>query len=141
MPAFRLANMWNFTELRAYLLPLVDETLNDVDKVAFAQEFDFKDWLIPAYTRICQGGESLTSEDAAKIGIEGLLLIFRIREEPFKATTARPFCTIHNQFRQLYCTGCGYSSYPVHPEATYDLVKQKVENWFEGGRVFVNRVE
>ncbi|KAF8598503.1 hypothetical protein BDV93DRAFT_561214 [Ceratobasidium sp. AG-I] len=76
VPAFRLVNMWNFAELLTYLLRLVESTMNDVDKIAFARGFAFKDWLAPAYTRVCQGEDPIASEEAAKIGVNGLLLIF-----------------------------------------------------------------
>ncbi|QRW20917.1 The BTB (BR-C, ttk and bab)/POZ (Pox virus and Zinc finger) domain [Rhizoctonia solani] len=49
IPAFRLANMWNFSALRAYLLPLAEKNLGDVDKIAFAGEFGIKNWLAPAH--------------------------------------------------------------------------------------------
>ncbi|KAF8598501.1 hypothetical protein BDV93DRAFT_561212 [Ceratobasidium sp. AG-I] len=38
IPAFRLANKWNFSELSSYLLPLAEKVLNDVDKIAFVRE-------------------------------------------------------------------------------------------------------
>ncbi|KAF8598504.1 hypothetical protein BDV93DRAFT_416558, partial [Ceratobasidium sp. AG-I] len=81
IPAFRLANKWNFADLRAYLIPLAEKVLSDVDKIIFAREFDVKDWLVPAHTKLCQRAEALTSEEALKLGVESLLLIFRIREE------------------------------------------------------------
>ncbi|KAF8600049.1 hypothetical protein BDV93DRAFT_410939, partial [Ceratobasidium sp. AG-I] len=80
IPAFRLANKWEFSELRAYLLPLAEKVLNDVDKIAFSREFDVKDWLSPALTKLCQRKEPLTSEEASKLGVENLLLVSRIRE-------------------------------------------------------------
>ncbi|CAE6470353.1 unnamed protein product [Rhizoctonia solani] len=52
IPAFRLANMFDFSELRAYLLPLAEEKLGDVDKIVFAREFDIKEWLAPAHIQV-----------------------------------------------------------------------------------------
>ncbi|CAE6424807.1 unnamed protein product [Rhizoctonia solani] len=43
IPAFRLANMFDFSDLRAYLLPLAEKNLDDVDKIIFAREFDIKE--------------------------------------------------------------------------------------------------
>ncbi|KAF8600059.1 hypothetical protein BDV93DRAFT_398060, partial [Ceratobasidium sp. AG-I] len=81
IPAFQLANKWNFSELRAYLIPLAEKVLNDVDKIAFAREIDVKDWLAPVLTRLCQRKEPLNSEEAFKLGVDSLLLVSRIREE------------------------------------------------------------
>ncbi|CAE6499018.1 unnamed protein product [Rhizoctonia solani] len=59
VPAFRLANMFNFSDLRAFLLPLAEKNLNDVDKVIFAREFDIKECIgavvplfSPVYTTV-----------------------------------------------------------------------------------------
>ncbi|KAG8723073.1 hypothetical protein FRC11_002565, partial [Ceratobasidium sp. 423] len=43
IPAFQLANMWNFSDLRAFLLPLAEKHLSDIDKILFAREFNIKD--------------------------------------------------------------------------------------------------
>ncbi|KAF8598499.1 hypothetical protein BDV93DRAFT_413627, partial [Ceratobasidium sp. AG-I] len=80
IPAFRLANKWNFADLRTYLIPLAEKVLSDVDKIVFAREFDVKDWLAPAHTRLCQRKEPPNSEEASKLGVGSLLLILRIRE-------------------------------------------------------------
>ncbi|EUC54513.1 BTB/POZ domain protein, partial [Rhizoctonia solani AG-3 Rhs1AP] len=56
VPAFRLANMFNFSQLRAFLLPFAEENLDDVDMIVFAREFDIKEWLVPAHF---MGPESL----------------------------------------------------------------------------------
>ncbi|CAE6500664.1 unnamed protein product [Rhizoctonia solani] len=81
IPAFRLANMFNFSELRAFLLPLAEQNLNDVDKIVFAREFDIKEWLTPAHVRLCQWEEPLSGEEARKLGIESVLIVSRMREQ------------------------------------------------------------
>ncbi|CAE6499026.1 unnamed protein product [Rhizoctonia solani] len=43
IPAFRLANMFNFPELRSSLLPIAEKNLDDVDRIVFAREFDIKE--------------------------------------------------------------------------------------------------
>ncbi|EUC54195.1 BTB/POZ domain protein [Rhizoctonia solani AG-3 Rhs1AP] len=81
IPAFRLANMFNFSELRAFLLPLAEQNLNDVDKIVFAREFNIKEWLTPAHVRLCQWEEPLSGEEARKLGIESVLIVSRMREQ------------------------------------------------------------
>ncbi|CAE6479384.1 unnamed protein product [Rhizoctonia solani] len=49
VPAFRLACVFNFSDLRAHLLLLAEEMLGDADKILFAREFKIKEWLAPAY--------------------------------------------------------------------------------------------
>ncbi|CAE6450665.1 unnamed protein product [Rhizoctonia solani] len=80
IPAFRLANMWNFSELRDYLMPLAEQVLNDASKIAFAREFHVQQWIVPAFVRLCHRKEPLDTDEAKMIGLEGVLLISRIRE-------------------------------------------------------------
>ncbi|KAG8744333.1 hypothetical protein FRC10_010313 [Ceratobasidium sp. 414] len=79
IPAFRLASMWNFSELCAYLMPLAERVLSDVDKVAFAREFNFNDWLVPAHVRLCLRQGKITTEESGKLGLDSTLFICRFR--------------------------------------------------------------
>ncbi|KDN37626.1 hypothetical protein RSAG8_10031, partial [Rhizoctonia solani AG-8 WAC10335] len=81
VPAFRLANMFNFSELRTFLFPLAEKNLNDVDKITFAKEFVIKEWLAPAHVRLCQREEHLSGEEARRLGVESVLIISRMREQ------------------------------------------------------------
>jgi len=134
IPAFRLANMWEFRELREYLIPLAEKVLNDVDKIAFAREFDVKDWLAPALTRLCQRAEPLTSEESSKLGVDSLLLVSRIREE--KLTPAKPLACPSGCGTQLTCTKC-----ENHPDSSVSSlpdgeIEPKVKAWIDNGCVF-----
>ncbi|CAE6527482.1 unnamed protein product [Rhizoctonia solani] len=101
IPAFRLAHMFKFSELRAYLLPLAEENLNDVDKIAFAREFGIKQWLAPAHIRLCEREEHLSGEEARKLGVESVLIISRMREQHRNKPSSSPFVT-----NNYYCNGC-----------------------------------
>ncbi|EUC67584.1 BTB domain protein [Rhizoctonia solani AG-3 Rhs1AP] len=81
IPAFRLANLFNFSELRAYLLPLAEKSLGDVDKIVFAREFGIEEWLVPAYTQLCQREERLSVEEARKLEVDSVLMISHLREQ------------------------------------------------------------
>ncbi|KAJ1305368.1 hypothetical protein OPQ81_000383 [Rhizoctonia solani] len=98
IPAFRLANMWNFFDLRSFLLPLAEKHLNDIDKILFAREFDIKDWLAPAHIRLCQRQEKLTTEDARKLGATVIAQTASVsRTTPaITATTAKARMLIFN---------------------------------------------
>ncbi|KAG8737469.1 hypothetical protein FRC10_008153 [Ceratobasidium sp. 414] len=81
VPALRLANMWNFSELRALLIPLAEKTLNDVDKIIYSREFGVAEWLAPAHVQLCMRDTPLTKEEAAKLGFDSLLIISHLREK------------------------------------------------------------
>ncbi|CAE6421775.1 unnamed protein product [Rhizoctonia solani] len=101
--AFRLANMFDFSELRACLLPLAEEKLGDVDKIVFAREFDIREWLAPAHIRLCQREEHLSIEEARKLKVDSVLMIARLREHRTQYNTAVanfPYCR--------NCTGWQY---------------------------------
>ncbi|CAE6471254.1 unnamed protein product [Rhizoctonia solani] len=110
IPAFRLANMFNFSELRAYLLPLAEENLDDVDKIVFAREFDIKEWLAPAHIHLCQRDDHLSAEEARKLEVDSVLMISRMRERHRTRSSA----AIANN---VYCHKCcgwqyyGHSGY------------------------------
>ncbi|KAG9096903.1 hypothetical protein FRC06_008207, partial [Ceratobasidium sp. 370] len=70
VPALRLANMWNFSELRALLIPLAEKTLNDVEKIIYSREFGVAEWLAPAHVQLCMRDTSLTKEEAAKAPVK-----------------------------------------------------------------------
>ncbi|KAG8684284.1 hypothetical protein FRC11_012328, partial [Ceratobasidium sp. 423] len=104
IPAFRLANMWNFSELREYLMPLAEQVLNDASKIAFAREFHVQQWIVPAFVRLCHRKEPLDTDEAKMIGLEGVLLISRIREGKY---TKKPRPPCHNtETAVLYCPSC-----------------------------------
>ncbi|CAE6470329.1 unnamed protein product [Rhizoctonia solani] len=106
VPAFRLANMFNFSQLRAYLLPLAERTLEDVDKIVFAKEFEIKEWLAPAHVRLCQREELLSSEEARRLGAESVLIISRMREQHRVRPSSSPLIVNHG-----YCFECAGLTY------------------------------
>ncbi|KAG8750558.1 hypothetical protein FRC11_010302 [Ceratobasidium sp. 423] len=114
IPAFRLANLLGFSELRAYLLLLAEKNLDDVDKIVFAREFGIKDWLTPAYLRLYQREEHLSLEEAHKLGISSVLMISRVREkirgqsQGTKAVVGQFYC---NDCFGLECVTHGNNSY------------------------------
>ncbi|QRV93164.1 The BTB (BR-C, ttk and bab)/POZ (Pox virus and Zinc finger) domain [Ceratobasidium sp. AG-Ba] len=126
IPALRLANMWDFSELRGLLIPLAEKTLNDVEKIVHAREFGVAEWLVPAHVRLCQRDTSLTKEEATQVGFDSLLIISHLREK------ARASYTTQNSSGS-YCYNCGRSrsSYPTYttPDASY--FQPYVQNWMD----------
>lgn len=134
IPAFRLANMWNFADLRAYLIPLAERVLGDVDKIVFAQEFNVDKWIVPAYTRLCKREEPLNSDEATKIGLEGALLIFRIREEKYTSPASATCCDELQMPLRHYCDGCG--GIKELGNLLDEDVEKKIDAWAKNGHIF-----
>ncbi|KAL5633910.1 hypothetical protein ACGC1H_005935 [Rhizoctonia solani] len=116
IPAFRLANMFDFSELRAHLLPLAEEKLSDVDKIVFAREFDIKEWLAPAHIRLCQREDHLSAEEARKLEVDSVLMISRMREQHRNRSSAATSNSIycHNCCGWQYYGHSGYTCQHCH---------------------------
>ncbi|EUC54321.1 BTB domain protein, partial [Rhizoctonia solani AG-3 Rhs1AP] len=112
IPAFRLANMFNFSELRAFLLPLAEKSLADVDKIVFAREFDIKEWLAPAFVRLCQREERLNVEEARKLEVDSVLMISHMREQHRGRDNIRVTGT--NNYYCYTCAGMTYYGGGAH---------------------------
>ncbi|KAG8700090.1 hypothetical protein FRC08_004931 [Ceratobasidium sp. 394] len=133
IPAFRLANMWNFVDLCAYLKPLAERVLDDVDKIVFAREFKVTEWLAPAHAKLCLREERITTQEAEKLGLSSLLYISRFREENPRKTNGTARCTGCNY---TTCRGCGYAlTSQLAALPAEDTVKQNVQAWLDGGCV------
>lgn len=146
VPAFRLANILKFPDLRAYLLPLTEKVLGDVDKIVLAREFDIKDWIAPAHLSLCQHSAPLTNDEATKLGIHSLLMISLLREEfpPSKpGSTATPSCSGPRcsgcrgyHASGSHCVGCSTrSNYPIPTTAT-QKIQDKLNEWVKNDYEF-----
>ncbi|CAE6500657.1 unnamed protein product [Rhizoctonia solani] len=152
--AFRLAYMFNFSELRTFLLPLAEKNLGDVEKVVFAREFDIKEWLAPAHSRLCQREKPLNNEEARKLGVDSVLVISRMREQhrankQASSNTLYNFycnvCAGHTQVNGRYtCVGCngtaslqctGPGRYGQAAASTTDktAIEAGMKKWVENG--------
>ncbi|KEP50070.1 BTB/POZ domain protein [Rhizoctonia solani 123E] len=135
LSAFRLAHMWNFTELRACLLPHLDGNLDDVDKIVYAREFDIKEWIIPAYIKLCHRTKPLNSEEAEKIGLKGAMLVFRLRESYISAGCQ--YCLGRNV--HVTCLSCR-NNWLTDSNGTAKSDKsleEKIKAWEKDGQVFL----
>ncbi|CAE6439416.1 unnamed protein product [Rhizoctonia solani] len=101
IPAFRLAYMFNFSDLCAFLLPLAEKNLDDIDKIVFAREFGIKEWLSPAHVRLCQREDPISGEEGRRLGVESVLIISRMREQYRSQPSGLSFKLSHN-----YCGPC-----------------------------------
>ncbi|KAL5633899.1 hypothetical protein ACGC1H_005927 [Rhizoctonia solani] len=140
LPAFRLAHMWNFTELRATLLPMLERSLNDVDKIVYAREFGIEGWITPAYIKLYRREEPLSTEEAEKIGFTSAMLIFRLREERYSASYQQccgqtPKIESRTVNLQTRCDSCGTRG-TANSNATDKAIEERINTWEKGGQVF-----
>ncbi|CAE6470671.1 unnamed protein product [Rhizoctonia solani] len=140
LPAFRLAHMWNFSELRASLLPTLGSSLGDVDKIIYAREFGIKDWVTPAYIKLYRRDEPLTTEEAEKLGFKSAMLIFRLREEKYSAAYQQccgqtPKVESMSVSLQTRCDSCG-NRRNMNNNATDKAIEERINAWEKGGQVF-----
>ncbi|QRV78386.1 The BTB (BR-C, ttk and bab)/POZ (Pox virus and Zinc finger) domain [Ceratobasidium sp. AG-Ba] len=136
IPAFRLANMWNFAELCAYLMPLAEKVLSDVDKIVFARESKVIDWLVPAHVRICLRKDKINSEEARKLGIDSLLFISRFREDQAKKLVTTFRCAGCNL---TSCGNCGGNYVPsTTGKPSESQVKRDVQKWLDSNCILLD---
>ncbi|KAG8767257.1 hypothetical protein FRC12_006371 [Ceratobasidium sp. 428] len=132
-PAFRLASMWNFGSVCAHLKSLAERALDHADKIVFAREFGFTEWLAPAHTKLCLRQEKLTPEEASKLGLESLFFISQYREKH----------QIGSGYKSAHCPSCGYTRCrsckstqlePVIPAPPWEeKTQQEVQAWVDKG--------
>ncbi|CAE6480061.1 unnamed protein product [Rhizoctonia solani] len=140
LSAFRLAHMWNFTELRKRLLPRLEKLLSDVDKIVYAREFDIEGWVTPAYIRLYRRVEPLNTEEAEKLGFKIAMLIFRLREEKYSAAYQQccgqvPIVESMSVSLQTRCDACG-NRRNMNGNATDKAIEERIKVWEKGGQVF-----
>lgn len=139
--------MWNFVEIRECLIPLVEKLIGDVDKIVFAREYNVDQWTTPAYIQLCRRKKPLDSEEATKIGLEGTLLIFRIRESFAAHLNIHSSCSGGEKSEP----GFGFSPprrYGYLVSATLPKVhktdsgiEEEINSWIKNGRTFNNRTK
>ncbi|KAG9084001.1 hypothetical protein FS749_005581 [Ceratobasidium sp. UAMH 11750] len=125
--------MWNFSDLCAYLKPLAEKVLSDVDKIVFAREFKVAEWLAPAHARLCLREAKITTQEAGKLGLDSLLFISRFREERPRGVGAR--CTGCSFKGTQTCNGCGRNMPASKALPGEDAVSAQVQTWLDGGGV------
>ncbi|KAJ1305382.1 hypothetical protein OPQ81_000397 [Rhizoctonia solani] len=139
-PAFRLAHMWNFKQLREYLLPHLEESLDAVDRIVYAREFGIKEWVTPACIELYRRTQPLNSQEAEKLGFKTAMLIFRLRDERYTTTYQQccgqpPKLESVNVKIRVRCDSCGYTR-DVNGCATDKAIEERIKVWEKNGQVF-----
>jgi hypothetical protein len=85
----RLATRWNFPSFRALALEKLESVEPSVDKLVLAHELNVTDWLLPSYVALCLRPEPLTLEEAERLRMADVVLIFTAREALKGGTNAK----------------------------------------------------
>ncbi|KAG8899677.1 hypothetical protein FRB99_006508, partial [Tulasnella sp. 403] len=83
LKALRLAALWDFQKCRAFIQSL-EAQLDEVDPVTIlelAKEAGVPHWTHPAFRRLCERAELLTTQEATRLGLELAMAVCRIREQ------------------------------------------------------------
>ncbi|KAG8967795.1 hypothetical protein FRC05_001891 [Tulasnella sp. 425] len=79
--AHQLATIWGFGYLRKYIYQILDGLVQDpLDRIELAEERGFREWLHPAYAKLCARDAPLTAEEGGRLGLERFAAIGWIRE-------------------------------------------------------------
>ncbi|KAG8918127.1 hypothetical protein FRC01_002037 [Tulasnella sp. 417] len=79
--AYRLAEMWDFAQLRDYIFKHLDKSVKDpVPRIEYADLLGFEDWIVPALARLCERSEPLTIEEGMRLGIARFAEVCKHRE-------------------------------------------------------------
>src|SRR5882762_2998724 len=76
----KLATQWGFTSIRELSVDALGRIASPVERLALAHAYDIDEWLLPAYSSLCQRAEPLTTEEGRRIGVDDVVLISQVRE-------------------------------------------------------------
>ncbi|KAI5983060.1 hypothetical protein EDD15DRAFT_2179678, partial [Pisolithus albus] len=80
----KLSTMWDFHGLRNAAIQHLDvssKSLNPIDKVELALQYDIKEWLLPALLALAQRSAPISVEEGRRIGFENALKLASVREK------------------------------------------------------------
>ncbi|KAF9262674.1 hypothetical protein L218DRAFT_867238 [Marasmius fiardii PR-910] len=77
-----LSTRWDFTSLRELSITRVFQVLDDPsDRIVLGIRYDVTDWLVSAYTELCERKEPLTLEEGRKVGVDIAVTIAQVRHK------------------------------------------------------------
>ncbi|KAI6124777.1 hypothetical protein EDD16DRAFT_1724827 [Pisolithus croceorrhizus] len=80
----KLSTMWDFHGLRNAAIQHLDvpfQSLNPVDKLELALQYDVREWLLPALLTLAQRSTPISVEEGRRIGFENALKLASVREK------------------------------------------------------------
>ncbi|KIL60498.1 hypothetical protein M378DRAFT_168102 [Amanita muscaria Koide BX008] len=78
----KLASKWGFETLRSRAISKMGRMVaSPVDMVVLGRQYDIPDILLDGYVTLCRDTTPLSSEEGRRLGVEGVVNIYRIRHE------------------------------------------------------------
>lgn len=109
--ALHLATMWSFDQVRCYVITQMDiqikaGSVHPLDRVDVATKCRVPEWVVPAYTELCERQNSLTVDEASHMSLPRLMAVCRIREI-YRSEGASGWCA---RCRKINIAKCGICS-------------------------------
>jgi len=80
-PVLRLSDQWNMTAVHQFAIEkMAVMSMDPVDRLALALEFDIKPWMMPALNALAQRPEPIVRRDIDKLRLDVVLQIVEVRE-------------------------------------------------------------
>ncbi|KAG6327519.1 hypothetical protein ID866_11570 [Astraeus odoratus] len=77
----KLSTLWEFDKLRkAAISSLHGICLNAIDRVVLSKQYNINEWLLPALNELARRPESISFEEASRLGFEIALNLASVRE-------------------------------------------------------------
>ncbi|KZT27205.1 hypothetical protein NEOLEDRAFT_1034811, partial [Neolentinus lepideus HHB14362 ss-1] len=79
-----LSTQWGFDTIRLLAIRELFPLATAVDKIVLAHKYDVKEWLLDAYKEVCLRKDSLSVEEAKRIGAEDTARVAIVREKLYR---------------------------------------------------------
>jgi len=82
--ALKLSTMWEFPDIRngaIHELSKAEMEMGSVDKIECGRKFEKKEWLLDGYVGLLKRTETITDEEAERLGWKTAAKLLRIREQ------------------------------------------------------------
>ena len=77
-----LSTRWDFNTLRDLSITRLTPMVQDpAEQIVLGHQYDVVDWLVPAYTALCERREPLTLEEGRKLGVDLVVMIGQVRDK------------------------------------------------------------
>jgi len=113
----KLSTMWEFTKIRKWAIDELSKMkteMGDMGMIECGRNFDVKEWWLEGYVGLLNRGETITDEEAERLGWKIAARLLRLRER-FAFTrclAVGEFCTLCNRtglLQNVRCARCaGY---------------------------------
>jgi hypothetical protein len=92
----KLSTMWEFQNIRARAIKALESptlSMDLVDKIVIARNFNVSAWLVPSLNALVQREKSLDLSEGNRLGLEWTLKVAELRERPSSPYLVCPTCS------------------------------------------------